>query len=34
LDDSKLRALGWDNKCELDKELPNIVKFYTDNFIW
>jgi len=34
LDDSKLRSLGWKNKCELDKELPNIVKYYQNNFIW
>lgn len=34
LDDSKLRKLGWSNKCEIDKELPTIVKYYDDNFIW
>ena len=34
LNDSKLRALGWDNKCELDKELPNIVEYYKNKFIW
>ncbi len=34
LDDRKLRSLGWCNQCELDKELPSVVKYYTDNFIW
>jgi dTDP-glucose 4,6-dehydratase len=34
LDDSKLRKLGWENKCKLDNELPNIVEYYKNNFIW
>jgi len=34
LDDSKLRKLGWINKCELDKELPTIVHYYNSHFIW
>ena len=34
LDDSKLRKLGWSNKCDLDKELPSVVKYYQDHFIW
>jgi dTDP-glucose 4,6-dehydratase len=34
LDDNKLRQLGWSNKCDLDKELPDIVKYYQENFIW
>lgn len=34
LDDSKLRALGWDNKKQFIKELPNIVKHYKENFKW
>jgi dTDP-glucose 4,6-dehydratase len=34
LDDSKLRELGWDNKCLLDNELPSIVEYYKNNFIW
>ena len=34
LDDSKLRALGWENKCELDKELPNVVAYYKEKFVW
>jgi dTDP-D-glucose 4,6-dehydratase len=34
LDDSKLRSLGWSPKCVFDDEIPQIVKYYTDNFIW
>jgi len=34
LDDSKLRSLGWSPKCVFDNEIPQIVKYYTDNFIW
>ena len=34
VDDSKLRALGWKPKCNFDEELPDIVDFYKDNFIW
>jgi dTDP-glucose 4,6-dehydratase len=34
IDDSKLKSLGWNNKCILDDELPEIVKYYTKNFIW
>lgn len=34
LDDSKLRKLGWTNKCNFDQELPRIVRYYDDNFIW
>lgn len=34
LDDSKLRALGWDNKCDLDKELPTVVAYYKNKFVW
>lgn len=34
LDDSKLRALGWNNKIDLDKELPNIVEYYRSTFVW
>lgn len=34
LDDSKLRKLGWDNKYKLDTELPNVVEYYKNNFIW
>jgi len=34
LDDSKLRALGWEPKMIFDKELPNIVEYYKNKFIW
>jgi len=34
LDDSKLRKLGWNAVCKLDKELPNVVEYYQRNFIW
>lgn len=34
LNDSKLRKLGWGNKCELDKELPSVVEYYKEHFIW
>jgi dTDP-glucose 4,6-dehydratase len=34
LDDSKLRALGWEPQAEFDKELPAIVEYYKNKFIW
>jgi len=34
LDDSKLRSLGWEPKKKFDNELPNIVKYYKEKFIW
>jgi len=34
LDDSKLRALGWEPKKQFDEELPNIIKYYKNKFIW
>lgn len=34
VDDSKLVALGWYPKRKFDEELPAIVKYYTENFIW
>tara|TARA_R110000751_G_scaffold184598_1_gene291008 strand:- start:13 stop:963 length:951 start_codon:yes stop_codon:yes gene_type:complete len=34
LDDSKLRALGWEPKKNFDDELQNIVEFYKNNFKW
>jgi len=34
LDDSKLRKLGWENIYRFDDELPSIVKYYQNNFIW
>jgi len=34
LDFSKIRAIGWDNEKKFDEELPAIVEFYKNNFIW
>lgn len=34
LDDSKLRALGWKPEANFDKELPKIVEYYKNKFIW
>jgi len=34
LNDSKLRATGWTNKCDIDKELPSVVAYYRDKFVW
>ena len=34
LDDSKLRKLGWRNKYDIDKELPLVVNYYKNKFIW
>jgi dTDP-glucose 4,6-dehydratase len=34
LDDSKLKALGWNTKMVFNEELPKIVNYYRNNFIW
>ena len=34
LDDSKLRSLGWEPKMNFDEELPKIVEYYKEKFIW
>ena len=34
LDDSKLRALGWKPEADFNNELIDIVKYYTEKFIW
>jgi dTDP-glucose 4,6-dehydratase len=34
LDDSKLRSLGWESKMIFDEELPKIINYYRNNFIW
>jgi dTDP-glucose 4,6-dehydratase len=34
LDDSKLRTLGWKPKMVFDKELPKIINYYRNRFIW
>ena len=34
LDDSKLRALGWEPKAQFDLELHHIINYYKEKFIW
>jgi dTDP-glucose 4,6-dehydratase len=34
LDDSKLRSLGWGPKAIFDEELPKIIHYYKNKFIW
>lgn len=34
IDDTKLQKLGWEPVANFDKELKQIVKYYTKNFIW
>ena len=34
LNDDKLRSLGWKPELEFEKELPKIVEYYKQNFIW
>lgn len=34
LDDTKLRSLGWEPKMSFDEELPKIVSYYKNKFIW
>lgn len=34
LNDDKLKKLGWNNVCLLDNELPSVVEYYKNNFIW
>ena len=34
LNDDKLRSLGWKPVTIFDKELPDIVEYYKNNFIW
>ena len=34
LNDDKLRSLGWEPVTIFDKELPDIVEYYKNNFIW
>jgi dTDP-glucose 4,6-dehydratase len=34
IDDSKIKALGWKPKAEFDQELPGIVDYYSQHFIW
>jgi dTDP-glucose 4,6-dehydratase len=34
LDDSKLRTLGWEPKSVFSEEIPRIVNYYKNKFIW
>ena len=34
LNDDKLKSLGWEPKAVFDEELPAIVEYYKENFIW
>lgn len=34
VNDSKLKALGWEPKASFDSKLRTVVKYYTKNFIW
>lgn len=34
LNDDKLRNLGWEPKLKFDSKLPDILKYYKNNFIW
>jgi len=34
LDDSKLRGLGWKAEANFDQQLPKIVAYYKEKFIW
>jgi dTDP-D-glucose 4,6-dehydratase len=34
IDDSKLKALGWQPQADFDRELIAIVEYYKKNFIW
>jgi dTDP-D-glucose 4,6-dehydratase len=34
INDSKLKALGWQPKAEFDKELMEIVQYYKETFVW
>jgi len=34
IDDSKIKKLGWKPTCNFDEELPKIVNYYKNKFIW
>lgn len=34
LDDNKLRSLGWEPQANFNIELPAIVEYYKNNFVW
>lgn len=34
LNDEKIKKLGWINKKYFDQELPSIIKYYQERFVW
>jgi len=34
VDDSKLKKTGWEPIINFEKELPQIVEYYKNNYIW
>lgn len=34
INDDKLKSLGWKPKCKFDDELPEIVHYYKNKFVW
>jgi dTDP-glucose 4,6-dehydratase len=34
IDDSKLQSIGWKSEHNFDLELPEIVQYYKNNFVW
>ncbi len=34
LNDDKLRSLGWEPQMDFNSELPKIIEYYKQNFIW
>ncbi len=34
LDDSKIRALGWEPKADFNSVILSIVSYYKEKFIW
>ena len=34
LNDDKIKSLGWKSKRLFDYEIPEIVEYYKENFIW
>ena len=34
IDDSKLKALGWEPQADFDVELAKIFEYYKTNFVW